>query len=65
MVYGHDLYEGPSLGSILRAYKMPKFGGDTLFASMSAAYQGLSDKMQSFLSGLTATHEFCFGLKKA
>lgn len=57
--------KAPPLGSILRAYKIPKFGGDTLFASMSAAYQGLSDKMQSFLSGLTATHDFCFGFKES
>ncbi len=33
------------------------FFGDTLFASMYAAYEALSDKMRSFLSGLTAIHE--------
>jgi len=57
--------KNPPLGSILRAYKIPKHGGDTLFASMSAAYEGLSDKMQTFLSGLTATHDFCYGFKES
>ena len=55
----------PPLGSILRAKKIPDFGGDTLFASMSAAYEGLSDKMQSFLSGLTAIHDFSYGFKES
>jgi taurine dioxygenase len=48
----------PSLGSVLRAFKVPEVGGDTLFADMYAAYEGLSDQMQRFLSGLTAIHDF-------
>ena len=55
----------PPLGSILRAKKIPGFGGDTLFASSSAAFEGLSDKMQSFLSGLTAIHDFSHGFKES
>lgn len=55
----------PPLGSILHGLIIPEKGGDTLFASMSAAYEGLSDKMQSFLSGLTAIHDFSFGFKES
>ncbi len=57
--------ECPPLGSILHGVIIPEKGGDTLFASMSAAYQGLSDHMQSFLSGLSAIHDFTFGFKES
>lgn len=55
----------PPLGSILHSKHIPPVGGDTLFSSMSAAYEGLSDKMQSFLSGLTAVHDFRYGFKES
>jgi taurine dioxygenase len=55
----------PPLGSILHGVIIPERGGDTLFASMSAAYEGLSDKMQSLLSGLTAVHDFSYGFKES
>ena len=48
--------EKPSLGSILRCLLAPPFGGDTMWTSMYAAYEALSDKMQRFLSDLTAIH---------
>lgn len=48
----------PPMGSILRCIRMPERGGDTLWADMAAAYAGLSDKMQHFLSGLEAVHDF-------
>jgi taurine dioxygenase len=32
-------------------------GGDTMFASMYAAYEALSDPMKRFLAGLTAIHD--------
>ncbi|MEP4377406.1 MAG: TauD/TfdA family dioxygenase [Alphaproteobacteria bacterium] len=48
----------PPLGTILRALIVPDYGGDTLFASMAAAYEGLSDHMQQFVSGLEAVHDF-------
>jgi taurine dioxygenase len=35
----------------------PDGGGDTMFASMYAAYDALSDKMKTYLDGLTATHD--------
>lgn len=48
----------PPLGTMLRALIVPDYGGDTLFASMAAAYEGLSDHMQQFVSGLEAIHDF-------
>jgi taurine dioxygenase len=46
----------PPMGSILRAAVAPDYGGDTLWASMYAAYDALSDAMQRLLSGLRARH---------
>jgi len=43
--------------SILRCVVAPEFGGDTMWASMYAAYDALSDKMQRMLSGLVAIHD--------
>lgn len=57
--------QNPPLGSILHGVIIPERGGDTLFASMSAAYEGLSDQMQHFVSGLTAIHDFSFGFKES
>jgi taurine dioxygenase len=47
----------PPLGSVLRAVIAPEYGGDTLWASMYAAYEALSDSMQRMLSGLRARHD--------
>ena len=47
----------PPMGSILHMHEVPDEGGDTLFASMYAAYDALSDRMQAYLSGLTAVHD--------
>ncbi len=47
----------PPMGSILRLFTVPDSGGDTLFASMYAAYDALSDRMRSLLAGLTAVHD--------
>src|SRR5258708_4617073 len=50
--------EIPPMGSILyQAEVPPDGGGDTLFASMYKAYDELSDRMKSFLEGLTALHD--------
>ncbi len=55
--------ERPPLGSILRARVVPEYGGDTLFASASAAYEVLSDRMQRYLDGLEAVHSFAHGFR--
>ena len=47
----------PPLGSILYLHTLPTLGGDTAFASMYAAYDALSDRMKTYLEGLTATHD--------
>jgi taurine dioxygenase len=48
----------PSLGSILRAVKVPPRGGDTMWADMALAYDGLPDEVRSRVDGLTAVHDF-------
>jgi len=47
----------PPMGSILYMQELPPVGGDTLFASMYAAYEALSEPMKRFLEPLTAMHE--------
>jgi taurine dioxygenase len=48
--------ETPSIGSILHAIEVPEYGGDTLFASMTKAYDALSDAMKATLESLRAVH---------
>ncbi len=48
----------PALGAVLSAKQLPAFGGDTLWASGIAAFEGLSKPLQVLLDGLTATHDF-------
>lgn len=47
----------PPRGSILRAIELPEVGGDTLWADMYAAYDGLSSKLQRIIDELDATHD--------
>lgn len=48
----------PPMGSILYLHTVPpNGGGDTMFASMYAAYDALSPRMKAYLGGLTATHD--------
>jgi taurine dioxygenase len=48
--------ERPPMGTLLLAREVPPFGGDTLFASMYAAYDALSDGMKRLLEGLRAVN---------
>lgn len=50
--------EAPSLGSVLRAREVPEVGGDTLFADMYAAYDGLPEAMKEKIEGRMARHDF-------
>ena len=43
--------------AVLRAEVMPERGGDTLWANMHAAYEGLSESLRGFLEGLEAFHD--------
>jgi taurine dioxygenase len=47
----------PSLMAILHMVKCPDVGGDTMWASMYKAYEGLSPAMRDFCEGLTALHD--------
>ncbi|AYF89148.1 taurine dioxygenase [Pseudomonas sp. DY-1] len=49
--------ETPALGAVLAAKQLPPYGGDTLWASSSAAYDALSKPIQQLLEGLTAIHD--------
>lgn len=46
----------PAMGSILYARDVPDVGGDTMFSSMSRAYETLSPGMKTLLEGLRAVH---------
>ncbi len=46
----------PPWATALRAVSPPPFGGDTCWASMTAAFAALSEPMQRMLDGLTAVH---------
>ncbi len=50
------MMEEPPMGAILYALDVPPYGGDTLFASQSLAYDTLSDGMKKMLAGLRAIH---------
>ena len=50
--------ECPPMGTMLYSKVVPEIGGDTCFTSMSTAYDALSERLQEFLSGLEAVHDF-------
>ena len=49
--------ETPALGAVLIARKVPPLGGDTLWASATAAYDALPDTLKTYLATLSATHD--------
>jgi taurine dioxygenase len=50
--------KNPTRYTILRCEIMPKVGGDTLWADMEAAYDGLSPTFRKMVDGLRAVHDF-------
>lgn len=52
----NSFLEKPSLGSILYGVEIPRYGGDTLYASMERAHDALSEPLQARLASLRAVH---------
>ena len=48
----------PAMGSLFHCQVVPEVGGDTLFASTTAAYESLSDKMKEVIDPLWAVHDY-------
>jgi taurine dioxygenase len=48
--------ERPPMGTILYALEIPPYGGDTLFASLTRAYDALSDGLKAMLAPLKAVN---------
>lgn len=49
--------ETPSFGSLLIGRTIPETGGDTMWADMAAAYEGLSPALKEWVCTLTAVHD--------
>lgn len=49
--------EDPAVLSVLQIRKAPPVGGDTMWTSLYAAYDELSEPMKSLCEGLTALHD--------
>jgi taurine dioxygenase len=47
----------PPMGSVLYMKRCPAWGGDTMWADMTAAYDALSERMKAYLDGLQAVHD--------
>ncbi len=47
----------PALMSILHMVRCPPVGGDTMWASLYAAYEGLSEPLKELCEGLSALHD--------
>lgn len=50
--------QNPTKYTILRCQIMPKLGGDTLWANMEAAFEGLSQPFKTMIEGMRAVHDF-------
>lgn len=48
----------PAMGSLFHCQTCPEVGGDTIFASITSAYDTLSDKMKEMIDGLWCEHDY-------
>ena len=48
----------PPLGSIFHAQVLPEVGGDTMFCSLAAAYDALSEPLKQMIEPLWAVHDY-------
>jgi len=48
----------PAVGSMLCAFELPQWGGDTCFANLAVAYDDLATEMKARLDGLKAVHSY-------
>jgi taurine dioxygenase len=54
----------PPFGAVLTPKHLPPGGGDTLWSSTVAAYNGLSAPIRRLVDGLSAEHEFAHGFRR-
>ena len=55
----------PPAVTLLHGQVIPAYGGDTLWASISAAYAGLSRPIQNLVDELQAVHDFRHGFQES
>lgn len=55
----------PPSFTLLHGQIIPPYGGDTLWASATSAYDGLSAPMKELLNELTAVHDFRHGFQES
>ncbi|HEV2573230.1 TauD/TfdA family dioxygenase [Methylocella sp. CPCC 101449] len=48
----------PPIGACLYAVNVPPAGGDTMWASMTAAYDALDEKFRAYIDDMTAIHDW-------
>lgn len=48
----------PPIGACLYAVDVPPSGGDTMWSSMTAAYDALDDKLRTYIDGKNAIHDW-------
>ncbi|MEJ2088598.1 MAG: TauD/TfdA family dioxygenase [Gammaproteobacteria bacterium] len=55
----------PPAITLLHGQVIPPYGGDTLWASISAAYEGLSEPIRRLVDELEAVHDFRHGFQES